>query len=207
MTTIPVKRSLASLKLPRPVPALIALAKSIVQSMSNNPAFSTPDPTLATVSAAIADLEAAETAAKTRIQGAVAVRNEKRAALVTLLGQLKSYIQKTADANPETATSVIQSAGIKTRKPLVRAQRVFAATPGTVSGQAKLVAQTASRRAAYEWEYSTDGGKTWVAAPATLQAKATVFGLTPGANVQFRYRAVLKTGEGDWSQPTSLIVR
>ena len=31
--------------------------------------------------------------------------------------------------------------------------------------------------------------------------------LTPGASVQFRYRAVLKAGEGDWSQPTTLIVR
>jgi hypothetical protein len=48
--------------------------------------------------------------------------------------------------------------------------------------------------------------KTWVTVPSTLQAKTTVAGLTPGATVTFRYRAVVKTGEGDWSQPTSLMV-
>jgi hypothetical protein len=43
-------------------------------------------------------------------------------------------------------------------------------------------------------------------APATLQAKTKIAGLVPGANVQFKFRAVTKTGEGDWSQPASLIV-
>jgi hypothetical protein len=53
---------------------------------------------------------------------------------------------------------------------------------------------------------TTDGGKTWVITPATLQAKTTVTGLTPGATVEFRYRSVTKTGEGNWSQ-TQLIVK
>ena len=71
----------------------------------------------------------------------------------------------------------------------------------------QLTAQSAARRASYEWEYSTDGGKTWITAPVTLQAKATISGLTPGASVQFRYRPVTKTGEGDWSQPAAIIVK
>jgi hypothetical protein len=52
----------------------------------------------------------------------------------------------------------------------------------------------------------TWGGKTWVTAPATLQAKTTVAGLVPGSTAQFKYRAVTKTGEGDWSQRVSLMV-
>ena len=44
-------------------------------------------------------------------------------------------------------------------------------------------------------------------APATLQAKTTVTGLTPGATVEFRYRPVTKTGEGNWSQTVQLIVK
>ncbi len=50
-------------------------------------------------------------------------------------------------------------------------------------------------------------GKTWVIAPGTLQAKTTVTGLTPGATVQFRSRALTKSGEGDWSQTVQLIVK
>jgi hypothetical protein len=31
-------------------------------------------------------------------------------------------------------------------------------------------------------------------------------GLAPQTTVQFRYRALVKTGEGDWSAPSSLFV-
>ncbi len=44
----------------------------------------------------------------------------------------------------------------------------------------------AARRASYEWEYSTDGGKTWVAAPPSLQSKTTVTGLLSATMTQFR---------------------
>jgi hypothetical protein len=93
------------------------------------------------------------------------------------------------------------------RKVATRATRVFAATPGLVSGSAKLTATIAARRASYEWEYSLDGGKTWVTLPSTLQAKTTVAGLPVGTSVLFRYKAVTKTGEGDWSQGLSLLVK
>ena len=69
-----------------------------------------------------------------------------------------------------------------------------------------LVTHSAAHRASYEWQYSTDAGKTWLAAPSTLQSKTTIPGLTPGATAMFRYRPVTKKGEGDWSQPTSLLV-
>ena len=138
-TPTPIKRSIASLKLPRSVLAHIALARSIVTSMTNNASFPNPEPTLAAINTAISDLETAETAAKSRVHGAVAVRNDKRAALATLLEQLKAYIQKTADGNLENAGAIIQSAGIHTRKPVVRPKRVFEARPGTVSGAVKLM--------------------------------------------------------------------
>jgi len=205
--TVKVKRSIASLKLPRAVPALIALARSMVTSMTNNASFPNPDPTLAAVTAATNELETAETAAKARTHGAVAARNDKRVALVTLLEQLKAYIQKTADADLEIATTVIQSAGIQVRKVPVHAARVFAAKPAAVSGSVILHAVSAARRASYEWQYSTDGGKTWVQAPGTLQTKTTITGLTPGVTVTFRYRALTKTGEGDWSLPTQIMVK
>jgi hypothetical protein len=50
-------------------------------------------------------------------------------------------------------------------------------------------------------------GERWLVAPTTQQSKTTISGLTPGATVFFRYRPVTKAGEGDWSQPSSLIVQ
>jgi hypothetical protein len=71
----------------------------------------------------------------------------------------------------------------------------------------RLTAVFAGQRASYEWQYSTDGGKTWIAAPVTIQAKTTVAGLVPAATVLFKYRPVTRTGEGNWSEPVSLIVQ
>jgi hypothetical protein len=199
-------RSIVSLKLPKPVPKLITYATGIVTAMTSNPSFPTPVPALATVTAAIAALQAAETTALARTKGAVLTRNEKATALVALLQQLKSYIQTQADANLENGASIIGSAGVAVKKTVVRSPRAFGAKPGAVSGTAKLVTVLAGHRASYEWEYSTDGGKTWVTAPVTLQAKTTIAGLTAGTTVQFRSRPVTKTGEGNWTQPVSLVV-
>jgi hypothetical protein len=199
-------RSIVVLKLPTRIQALITYADGIVKSLTGNPSFPTVVPTLATISAAIADLQNAETAALARTKGAVVTRNEKKTALLQLLQQLRGTIQTTADANVENGASIISSAGVAVRKTVVHPPRVFAAKPGPVTGTARLVAASAGHRASYEWEYSTDGGKTWLTTPVTLQAKTTVVGLAAGTTVQFRYRPVTKAGEGNWTQPVSLLV-
>jgi hypothetical protein len=200
-------RSIAALKFPKPVGALITLATGIVTAMTGNPSFPSPVPALALVTAAITALQSAETAALARTKGAVASRNEKRTSLSALLEQLRAYVQAMADATPENGASIIGSSGYAVRKTPIRAARTFTPKAGAVSGAVKLYAASAGPRSAYLWEYSLDGGKTWVAAPVTLQAKTTIAGLTPGATVQFRYQPVSKTGEGDWSQTVSFLVK
>jgi hypothetical protein len=200
-------RSIASLKLPKPVSLLITYAQGIVTSMTGNPSFPSPNPPLSAVSSAVLDLGTAETAALKRAKGAATLRNEKRTTLVGLLEQIRAYVQSVADLNVENGASIIQSAGLAVRKSPTRAAPSFHVKQGAVSGEAKVVAPSAGHRSSYEWEYSTDGGKTWIAMPPTIQAKATLDGLTPGSTVQFRYRAVTKTGAGDWSQAAALLVK
>jgi hypothetical protein len=200
-------RSVVALTLPKKVPALILYAENIVQRMTGNSHFPSPTPTLAAVTAATDDLRSAEAAALSRLKGAVAARNDKRKALLAVLQQLRSYIQSVTDADEGNGPAIIESAGLAVRKLPTHKARVFAAKPGRTSGVATIVAASSAHRAAYEWQYSADGGKTWVAAPPTLQAKTTVAGLVPGSTVQFRYRAVIKTGAADWSAPVSLTVQ
>jgi hypothetical protein len=201
-----VKRSIVSLRLPKSVPVLIGMTRAIISAMTNNPSFPDPQPSIATVSAALSALEAAETAVHGRTLGAVAERTGKRRALATLLAQLKAYIQMVADGDAETAESVIRSAGVGVRKAVIRQKQVFAARRGVVSGSVKLTTQSVARRASYEWQYSLDAGKTWQTMPVTLQARTTLSGLAPGITATFRSRPVTKAGEGDWSQPVAIIV-
>ena len=123
-------RSLVALKLPTRVQALITYATGIVTALTGNPYFPTIVPTLVTLTAAIAALQTAETAALARAKGAVITRNEKRLALVQLLQQLKGPIQAAADANLENGASIIASAGVAVKKTVVRSPRVFGAKPG-----------------------------------------------------------------------------
>ncbi len=62
-TTKSIRRPTITLGLPRSVPALISYAQGIVTRMTGNPSFPAPVPTLAAVTAALADLQTAETAA------------------------------------------------------------------------------------------------------------------------------------------------
>jgi hypothetical protein len=207
ISTNTTRRSIAALKLPLKVPALITYVGNILKMMTGNPYFPNPTPPLVALTAAITALSAAESAVLTRAKGAVATRNTAKGTLVTQLQQLRGQIQTIVDADPENGAAIIQSAGIAVRKMPVRAPRVFTAAEGPTTGSVKLVAGAAARRASYEWEYSPDGGKTWIAATPTLQARTVITGLTAGTTVQFRYRGVTKTGVVDWSAPVSLCVK
>src|SRR5258708_2804831 len=132
------------------VSALVTYAKGIVKRMTANPSFPNPTPTLAAITAAIDDLHVAETAALARTKGAVATRNDKRAALVLLLKQVRGYIQTTADASVENGAAIIESAGAAVRRTPTQHARTFSAKPGAVTGTAKVLAAAAGRRASYE---------------------------------------------------------
>ena len=201
-------RSIVALNLPGPVPALISYVQTVYKGMNGNPRFPTTTPPLTAVEAAINALVAAENAALTRVKGAVVQRNAAKKALVQQMQLLKATVQSVADADPDNALTIIEGAGMTVRRPTVRKPRVFAATPAATSGTVKLVATSAGPRTSYEWQYSTDGAKTWIAAPPSIQAKTTIPGMPAGTTVQFRYRAITpKTGAEDWSAPVSLLVK
>jgi hypothetical protein len=204
-TTTP--RVTAVLKLPTHVPDLIKLGQSIVQAMTGNASFPNPTPPLANVSAAIAALDAAETATKTRAKGTIPVRNTARAAVLAALRDLKVYVQQVSDANHAQAETIIASALMNVRKVAVHTKPDFTAKAGAASASVRLVAKAAARRASYEWQWSADGGKTWTLAATTLQSKTTIGALPLGVSCQFRYRPVTKTGEADWSQAVAMIVK
>jgi len=199
-------RSLAVLDLPKRINVLITFADGVVKAMTGNVYFPSPSPALATVAAAITDLQNAETAALARSKGAAATRNAKRAVLVSQLQQLRMYVQSIVDPNAENGPAIIQSAGMAVKKAATRPPRVFAALAGAVSGTVKIVAPSAGARSSYDWQYSTDG-KTWTDLTSTIQAKTNLTGQTPGTVLEFRYRPVTKTGAADWSAPVSYTVR
>ena len=206
MTTTPI-RARATLKLPEyEVPRLVTYARAIVRSMTGNAWFPAPSPSLASIDAAIDALDEAQIETLTRAKGTASLRDEKRRDLVILLQQLRTYVQAIADRNPENGASIVESGGLFLEKARAVKGRVFTATAGSVSGTIDLGAPRAARSAGYVWAYSVDAQKTWTSVPFTVKASTTITGLTPGAWVAFRYRAVTAAGAGDWSDVLTVIV-
>ena len=194
-------------KLPGPIPLFIEFVRALLAAMASSPHFPSPNPPLATVTASVSGLESAQAVTKTRAPGSIAVRDAARKQLLDQVHLLLGNIQQVADGSPEQAAAIIASAGLRARTRTAPTKAPFAVTFGPVSGSARLVAKAAGARAAYDWEFSVDGGKTWTAATTTLQAKTVITGLPVATNVMFRSRAVIKGGAADWSQPVSLVVK
>ncbi len=200
-------KRIATLNLPRQIHQLLGIARAIAHAMDGNKSFPNPDPPVAAITTAADDLEAAEAEVEAGGRNAIPTRNVKAAVLVSLLEQEKGYVQKIANADPAHADVLIHAAAMNIKRVPARAPRVFDAKQGAVSGSVALVSPSVGRRAAYDWEYSTDGGKTWQAAPSTVRTKTLLSGLQPGVTYAFRYRTVTKSGVSDWSAPAMLLVK
>jgi hypothetical protein len=195
----------AVLKLPARVKNVGAYAQNIITSCTGNAFFPNPSPPLATLEADLSAFNTAEAFVLNRTKGAAESRNAKLATLKADLEHLMDHVQGVADATPANAEAIIVSAGMAVRKVASHVKGVLTAKPGSVSGEAKLMAKAVAHRASYEWQYSTDQ-KTWTNGPITLQAKTDILGLTAATTYYFRFRGVTKAGEGDWSQVVSLLV-
>ncbi len=140
-----------------------------------------------------------------RIPDAIATRDARRAALVTLLQSLRMHVQVVADGRAPGGAAIIESASMAVKRIADRPPRIFAAFAGLASGTVKLIAPTAGARASYNWQYSLDG-ETWIELASTLQATTTVTGQVPGTVLRLRYRSVTRTGETEWSAPITFTV-
>jgi hypothetical protein len=211
----PIQRTRAVLKLQkRNAPHLVALAQAIHDGMIAAAAqFPSPTPTMATFESQIQDLATAEQATKTKARGTAAVRNAKAAILVTSLESLQTYVQGLCDASPEQAATLISAAAMQVAAKRSGHKPILAAKAGPVSGGAQLFANRTVlvgqtfKRVLLNWQYSVDGGKTWVSAPSTPLASTEITGLPVMTTVSFRVSATVGKVVGDWSQAVAVLVR
>jgi hypothetical protein len=74
-----------------------------------------------------------------------------------------------------------------------------------IANVSALTART-SGRVFFNWQYSDDGGKTWIPAPSTPHGDTYVADLTPMVTYSFRVSATNPKGPGAWSQAVALLV-
>ena len=197
--------TLVALNMPRTHAAAIIFARHVFECLTGNARLPAPSPPLAQFGAHIQAYEAAEVTAKSHATGDAAVAHAAYDQVLTDLHQIVSYVQSVADGAPSDALAIIASSGFGTRPHGVHAKAHLEATMA-VGGVVVLHALAVAKHAAYEWQISSDGGKTFTALPATTTATTHVSGLTVGQLYNFRVRGNVGETVGDWYDPAPLVV-
>lgn len=200
------KRHFIVLDLPQAVALLIVFGRHVVQKMTNNVWFPSPDPALATVTDHLDKLEASEAKAKDRGKGVAAARDDDEKVVVADLKDLRAYVAKIVNQNPGFEATIIESAGMKEKASTKRWKPNLAAFLGPSQGQIRVEAKAVGKGVAYEWQYSTDGGTTWVTMGTTTVARTSLFGATAGTTYHVRFRTTRRSTTSDWSASVQLAV-
>jgi len=211
---INVHRSRAVLRLNRKSTASVLLkAYAVNHGMGADVTrFSAPVPLLVTLKDQIAKVEVAERLVSTRLKGAAAARNVQREILVGMLETECSYVQTLCDASPEQAVAIIEAAGLSVAVTPVRNQPILKVTLGNPSGTVELGANATAlagkngKKTCFNWQWTSDGGKTFTSAPTTPYAKTTIANLPPLTMVGFRVSTTNIKGPGEWSQTVTTVV-
>jgi len=184
---------------------LIDFAKHVVASMTNNQYFTTPAPSLASITTAVQNLEAAVAAAKHGPPAATEDVHTKKKVLYDTLKNLGAYVEGVANLDPPNAATIAKSAGVGLKNdPKPRATGFRLTLPGA-PGQVKLYTSSV-KAASYKWEYTLTpaDATSWISLDTNV-SKLLVINLTSGQRYYFRVANVLKTLQ-PWSQVISTLV-
>jgi hypothetical protein len=172
---------------------------------ANATTFPSPTPSLAKVETDLAVLVASQADLKAH-KGSRVDRDDRVRVVVSDMSQLRAYVETVVNASPPTDAEAIAGQAAMTIKKKRPYSKPPLATRPLVSGSVVLEAKAEKGAGAYDWQMSTDAGKTWVDLPSTVQARTTVHALTRATTVTFRVRALLRKGPADWGQPVETLV-
>ena len=193
---------------------VVSLANQIVTAMTGNANFTTPNPTLASVTT-LKTTAAAKVAAQKAAQLAAKQATEDRDAAIvdlnTALTSLASYVENTSGGDPVK----IESAGMSVKAPnapigpLDQVQ-ALSITAGDNAGRLDLQWEPVRGAKSYEVQSSTDLNVAtgWTLIDSCSGSKLTLTGLTSGQRIWLRVRAKApkKVNDGAWSDPATKIV-
>ena len=188
---------------------LLTGSNTIVNSLTGNPDYPTPTPTLPTVTTAISAFTTAIADAAGGGKEQTAIKNAKRAELVSLLRQLASYVGVTCGGD----LAKLLSSGFPTQKPtrtpigVLPAPYAPVATPGPKSGQLSAVSAPVFGAYTYNWRLALASAPTVFIQQVQTTAASNIFeGLTPGQTYTVQLNAVGSAGTSDWSDDGETMV-
>ncbi|PAW87126.1 MAG: hypothetical protein B9S33_06775 [Pedosphaera sp. Tous-C6FEB] len=190
------------------VPDKIQFMRQVVTQMTGNANFTTPAPTLASITTKADALQSAFNAQQTAQQAAkTATTNLGTAedAANAAMNSLANYVEETTLGD----TAKIENAGMSTRAPKTPTTSLpapgnLSSTAGDEEGELDLVWDPVPKAKGYEVQTSPDPvtGTSWVFAETSSASRTSLTGLPSGSKVWVRVRALgPKKIKSPWSDP------
>ena len=122
-----------------------------------------------------------------------------------MLEQLAAFVQSVADANPDHAAAIIESARFPIARTGGRLPQSFHVEQTDNTGTATVYVPVFDADATYFVQYSPDQ-KTYIDVPESMKTKISLPNLPVHTTIWVRYRASGRHGRLDWSDPISYFV-
>ena len=189
------------------VPQKFQFARAVVVAMTGNAHFPTPAPSLVVITSDANNLEAAHTAAASHTKGTAAQTQAMVKVLQLSMQALAHYVENIANADPNNAVSIIESAGMQVKKTNAGKARILNVL-ASAKGQVTLTCPVTAR-ASYRWDIAM-GDPTieanWKIFVVVKQSKTIQTGLLSATVYHFRQWTVGVKGLGPVSQVVSTTV-
>ncbi len=188
---------------------LLARVTAISTALDGNASYPTPAPTLAVLNAATTAFATAMAEAAGGGASLTAAKNERRAALVTLVRELASYVQVACKGD----LAVLLTSGFPHQKP--ERQPVGELPPpanlqvklGARSGQLTTKVDPVQGASIYNWRVTQSSSPdNAVQTRQTTAARHTFTGLTPGVIYSVEVNAFGTAGPSNWAGPAKQMV-
>ena len=188
---------------------VITDTQTIVNSMTDNHAYTSPSPALAAITTAINDFSVAVANAADGGTTLTAIKNAKRKALVGLVRHLASYVHVTSNGD----MAVLLSSGFPTQKPVRTPVGILPAPvppylqQGGRSGDLVASVTPIPNCSSYTWRLALSSAPdSYLQTVQTTAASNTFSGLTPGQTYSVDACAFGSAGTGDWSDTSALMI-
>lgn len=199
------KVALSFIKLP--VTTKIPFCRNVINGLTNNPSFPTPDEPLANAKAAVDKLEASELAAHDGSHTAIATRNADEEEVDRIFRILAAYVERIGAGDE---VKILSSGFQLIKQPATASKAALAVIDGANSGSVKLVAKAVDKAGAYLWQYAKDAipdtEAAWTQAGSSTQASFEIAGLTVASKYYFRMAAITTEGTTDYTAPVLKVV-
>lgn len=189
---------------------LEAKANSIIISLTGNADFPTPSPTLTVLQTASDNFTSALSVAKNGSPYEKAVKNQKRAELITLLHSEGNYVLFTCNGDfLKAKSSGFSIAQGPTPAPPVMPASNQMVEDGPNAGEVDFSFDKVPGAKSYVYQYTPDpvtDNSVWQAQVGTVR-KVTISALNSGKKYWFRVVAIGTNGQGVYSNPVARMVQ